>query len=166
MTVQQTQELPGRAVIWYGIRNGSQTIKPVVPILISCEVPSEVKLRLLRVLLLIQPIRRTLPDVYLDSRNRCTSGRVSDNSVHVHHLTVIRLLEDDVTVIGSWRGIMTEEGTKDSGFCGLIRRTDQGRLRDFIDKPTQCLSVSRQDSEVKMGRAGGAVRLESDDVAE
>lgn len=142
MAVQQLQKLSCRPVVGHGVRNRSQAVQSVVPIRIGGEVPPEVPLRLLRVLLLVQAIRRALPDVDFNARDRGARSRILDDPMHIDHFPIIWLLQDDTRVVGGWWRIFPEKRTEDSALRDFIRGSDKRFLGDLVDQPAESM-VSR-----------------------
>ncbi len=63
--------MPNRPVIWYGIGDGFDTRKAVAPFTISPKLAAQIHIGLLRVLLLVQTVLVSLPDIEQSARNGC-----------------------------------------------------------------------------------------------
>lgn len=66
-------------------------------------------LHLLRVLLLVQPIRRRLPHLHGSIYERLLGDKVDDAAVHEDHLAALDALDDVVAVLAPF-GVGAEEG--------------------------------------------------------
>ena len=120
VSVEHLQELPCRSIVRDWVWNRPKTIYPVVAVLVGCEVCPKVELWLFGVLLLVQAICRALPDIYFDPRNRLVRGSVPDNTVHIYHLAIIRLLQNDAGIVLCWWRIVPEERPEDGTLGRLV----------------------------------------------
>src|SRR5215471_2377177 len=75
MTPKCLQQLPDRSIIWYRVGDGFDSHKAVASLAVGAELAAQIHLGLLGVLLLVQPIFASLPDVEQGIRNRCPIGR-------------------------------------------------------------------------------------------
>lgn len=99
MPIHQLQQLARRPIIRDGIRRRPQTIKVIPPLLISLELAPQVKLHLVGILLLVQPIRRGLPHFNRGTCKRLLRRKVHHTAVHEGHLAVGGLGDDDVGAV-------------------------------------------------------------------
>lgn len=88
----------------------------------------------MRVLLLVQTISATLPDVNCDTLDGFTSCRIPNSPVHVCDLAVRRHSLDDTSIVWSWRCIFTEEWAQDGCLRGLIVSSDEKFVGDVVNK--------------------------------
>src|SRR5687768_3884274 len=107
-------------IVGNGVWHWSQAVQAVVSILIRRHQSTQVEVRLLRILLLVQTIRRALPDIDLCASNRLASSGIGDLAMHPHNLAVRRHSLDDAGVVGSGRNVFAVEGTENGGFGSFV----------------------------------------------
>lgn len=102
-------------IIWDRVWSRAQAVKVVSAISISLELSAQVEFDLVGILLLIQAIGGRLP--HFDSRadKRLLSSKVYDATMHVGHLAVFGLSDDNVGTVVAVRGIRAEEWAQDGG---------------------------------------------------
>ena len=91
------------------IRRRTQAVVIVTPVLIRLKLPSQVMLNLVRILLLIQPVRRRLPHLHGSPHQRLLGDKVHHAAVHEDHLAVLDVVDDVVAVLAP-HGVGAEEG--------------------------------------------------------
>lgn len=121
-------------VIRYRVRNRPDTIKAIVAIIVRRKLPPKVKLALLRVLLLVQPVGATLPDVNGSPGDGLPRGRVRDDAVHERDLPIRRQVLDDAGVILGRRGVLAEEGPQDGRLGALVVGAHRQLVGDLVDE--------------------------------
>lgn len=122
-------------IIRNGIRRRTQTIEIIFPLRIRLELSTQIKLNLLRILLLIQTIRRRLPDLNVCADQRLLRLEINNLTVHKDHLAAVLGLSDDnigaVLAVGS---ISAEEGAQNGGGGGCVLGFFGEGEGDFVDK--------------------------------
>ena len=111
MSVQQLQNLASRSIEWDRIWRGSQTIERVLALLVCLELATKVLITLIVILLLIQAVRRCLPDVDHNTCQRLLGCGVHDCAMHECDFSVLRRVESDRATILSQRVVGSEEGS-------------------------------------------------------
>lgn len=126
MAIHQLQQLSGRTIEWNGVRSGLQAVERIFALFIRHELPAQVAIYLIPILLfvqawiIIQPsslnpsshrntIRGCLPHVHRCVREWFLGLRVCYNAVHVYHLPILRSIECDGGAVLPKGCIMTEE---------------------------------------------------------
>lgn len=132
MTIHQLKKLASRTIVRNGIRRRTQAVKRVLSILIRLELAAQVKLNLLGVLLLVQPVRGSLPHLDRRTDKRLFCLEVHDTTVHERHLSISRFRLDDVLAVLAIRGIRPEERAQDGRGCGRILRFSGESKGDFV----------------------------------
>lgn len=120
VTVHQLKNLASRTIVRNRIRRRTQAVKRVLSILIRLELAAQIELNLLGVLLLIQPVRRSLPHLNRRTDKRLLGLEVHDATVHEGHLSISRFRLDDVLPVLTVRCIGAEERAQDGRGCGCI----------------------------------------------
>lgn len=96
-------------IIGNRIRRRPQTIPIVTTLLIRLKLPSQVMLDLVRILLLVQPVRRCLPHLHSSAHKRLLGDEVHHPAVHEDHLSALDVIDDVVAVLAP-HGVGAEEG--------------------------------------------------------
>lgn len=128
MAVEQAKQLSCRAVVGnlmkgqyakgehsrtersstYRIRGRAETVEVVVAALIGIESTTQVHVRLLGVLLLVQAIGCRMPHVDLGIGNWLPGSKVCHRSVHAGHVATLVFVDDRVSE-GTFRGAVSPE---------------------------------------------------------
>jgi hypothetical protein len=126
-------------IIRNGIRRGPQAVKVISSLVIRLKLSAQVKLNLLRILLLIQTIRRRLPDLYICADEGLLRLKVDDLAVHKGHFTtVLGLSDDDVGAVLAVGRVGAEEGAQNSGRGGCVLGFFSESEGDFVDQAVDC----------------------------
>lgn len=134
MPIHQLKKLASRTIIRDWIRRRTQTVKRVLSILIRLELAAQIELNLLGVLLLIQPVCRSLPHLDRRADKRLLSLEVHNATVHEGHLSICRFRLDDIlSVLAVWC-ISAEERAEDGCGRGRILCFFSESEGDFIDE--------------------------------
>jgi hypothetical protein len=134
MTIHQFKKLPSRTIVRNGVRRRTQTVKRVSAILTRLKLAAQVELNLLGILLLIQPIRRSLPHLNRRTDKRLLGLEVHDATMHERHLRISRFCLDNVLAVLAVRRIGAEERAQDGRGCGCILRFSGESEGDFVDE--------------------------------
>jgi hypothetical protein len=142
MAIHQLKKLASRTIVRNGVRRRTQTVKRVSAILVRLKLAAQVELNLLGILLLIQPVRRSLPHLNRRTDKRLLSLEVHDTAVHERHLRISGFRLDDVLSVLAVRRIGAEERAQDSRGCGCILRFSGESEGDFVDETVVRIYVS------------------------
>lgn len=134
VTIHQLKELASRTIIGNRVGSRAQAIEPVPTLLIRLKLATQVELYLLRILLLIQSFRGSLPYLDRGTDKRLLSLEVHHATLHEHHLGISRLRLDDILAVLAPGCIGTEEGTQDSRGSGRILSFFGELEGDFVDE--------------------------------
>lgn len=106
-------------IIRHRIRRRPQTIKVIPPLPIRPKLAPQITIILLLILLLIQSIRRRLPNIHPCIRKRLFGLQIRDDAVHVCYFSIIHGILDYRGVVWEVRSIVTKERAEDcAGRCG------------------------------------------------
>ena len=161
MSIQRLQYLPRRPVIRNRIRHRSQAIKIILPITPRSKSPSKIHLRLRLILLLIQPIRRRMPDVQHSALNGLPRAEIRDSAVHPRPIARVFEALDDGVAHGFLRGILAPEGAEDGGRGGFVCGGRGELVGYFVDEGFEAEDVAEELAFVAavVGHAAGFVEL-------
>lgn len=120
MSIHQLQQLPRRPIIRNRIRRRPQTIKVISPLVIRPKLAPQVKFHLVGILLLVKPIRRSLPHFDCGAGERLLRREVDHAAVHEYHFAVGGLGDDYVGAVLAVGRIGAEEWAEDCGCGGCI----------------------------------------------
>lgn len=133
MSVKQPQKLACWSVIRNRIWRRPQTVEVIPALGIGLELPAQVELRLVRILLLIQPVCRRLPHLHRRADERLLARKVKHLSVHEDHLTVRGLGDDGVGAILAVGRVSTEERAQNRSGGGCVFGFGGEREGDFVN---------------------------------
>ena len=101
------------------IRSRPQTVEVISPLIIRNKFAPQIKLDLVRILLFIQPIRRSLPHLNGGSDNRFLGLEIHHATMHKHHLAVLHA-SDYIIPILAVGSVRAEERTQNSCCSGRV----------------------------------------------
>lgn len=135
VTIQELEQLASWSVIRNGVWGWSQAVKGVFAVLVCDELPSKVAILLVLVLLLIQAVCGSLPDI-----DRCIGQGLLcfctvDCAMHVHDLGIFGGIEGDSGALFSDWVIVAEEGAQDGALGRQIRGFGGLLVGDFVYQP-------------------------------
>lgn len=123
------------------IRRRPQAVEAIPTLLIGLELPAEIKLLLLGILLLIQPIRASLPHLNSRPDERLLGRKVHDLPVHECHFAIGRRGQDDVRPVVPVGGVGAEEWAEDGGCGGGVGGFVGQCICDFVYEAIDYLLV-------------------------
>lgn len=120
MSIQRTQQLITRSIRRQRISRWSQTIKPILSILIRLKLSSQIIRRLvIRILEIVFSIAARLPEVECDVWNGLLSGEITDYAMHVCYCAFVLVLDYGVPEFAPGC-VGRPEGTEDCGGGGGV----------------------------------------------
>lgn len=162
MSVQRLQNLARRTIERNGIRHGSEAVEIVLSVLAGCKGASEVHLRLVGVLLLVQSVRRRVP--YVDHRafDWLAGLEVGHCAVHPCAVPFFLLVLHDVASHLQLRCVVPVEGAQDGGCGGLVDGVSRELVCDFVDEGLEAEDVAEKLPFVafRVGHAAGFIHLQ------
>lgn len=123
-------------IIRNGIRRRPQAVEIIPSLGICLELATQVKLHLLGILLLVQTIRRGLPDLYIRADKRLLRLKVNYPAVHKGHLAaILGLSNDNIGTILAVGCVSAEERAQNGGGGGRVLGFFGEGEGDFVDQP-------------------------------
>jgi hypothetical protein len=161
MSVQCLQYLSCRPVEWDRIRHRSQAVEIILPILTRREASTQIHLRLIGVLLLIQPVGRRMPHIDNRTLDRLARAVVSNGTVHPRAITLALAARDDTGAHVQLRRIVPVERAQDGRRGWFVGRRGGELVGDFVDERLEAQHVAQQLALValRVGHAAGFVHL-------
>lgn len=114
MTIHQFQDLASRTIVGNRVRGRAQAVEPILALLIRLELAAQIELDLLGVLLLIQSVRRGLPNFNRSTNQWLLGFKVQNLTMHKHQFSIIGPRLHDILAEFAPRGIRAEERSQDS----------------------------------------------------
>jgi hypothetical protein len=135
MPIQKIQQHPRRPIRRERIRRRLQTIKMILPLLIRSKLAPQIIIALvLRVLEIILPIRRGLPDIEDGIGDSLSCDEIRDGSVHARHQPVRRHVLDDAGAEVAEGSVGGPEGPEDRGGGRVDAVLGDELVGDFVDE--------------------------------
>ena len=117
--VDGLEEFVGRAVGGERVGGGSETVEPVLSLVVGLELAAKVVVREGRVLEVVLSIAAGLPHVEGDVGDGLVGDEIADDAVHVGDLALVLVLDDRVAELAPG-GVGRPEGAEDGGGCGVV----------------------------------------------
>ena len=155
MPIEELEKFACGAVVGNRVGCRTQAVEAVFPVFARGEAAPQVELRLILVLLLIEPVRGGMPDIELGVLDRLAGEVVFDNAVHVGVVAVGDIVHDGV-VHGAARGVGAPEGAEDRGAGRQGGRGGGELVGDFVDKRFEPDDVAEELAFVSNGRGHAA----------
>lgn len=114
MSIQRLQNLPSRPIERNGVRHRPQAVKVILSVLARGEPASEIHVRLVRILLLVQSIWRCMPDIHDRALDGLSSPEVRDSAMHPRPIArLVDLIGDDACAHSKLGRVVAVEGPED-----------------------------------------------------
>jgi hypothetical protein len=145
MPVQRLQYDASRAVIRNRVRHRSQAVEVVLPVLARRERASKVHFRLIRVLLLIQSIRRRVPHIDNCALDRLARQEIRNDAVHPRPVALlIDLVGHDAAAHGQLGRVVPVKRSEDSGGCGLVDSIRREFVGYFVNEGFEAENIAEE----------------------
>ncbi len=135
VTVHHLQQLVRRAVCGQRVRRRVVAVQPVLAILIGTEFSPQVVWSLvLRVLEIVFPVGRSLPDIKYSARDGLAGHEITDDPVHEAHTSIRSGVLDDGCTVITERNIRGPEGSQNGRGRRVHARVGDNLVGDFVDE--------------------------------